>query len=149
MRRPPRPPGEPILSLFLGWRIFYVSLILLAGTFGLFIYERIQGAEIELARTVAVNTLVMFEVFYLLNCRSLHRTVLSLEGLLGNRYLLIAIAVVIVFQMLFTYAPPAQLLFATAPMNFAAWLRVVLVAMSVFVLVELEKMLFRGIHRRD
>ncbi|WP_305042127.1 cation-transporting P-type ATPase [Geoalkalibacter sp.] len=147
MRRPPRPPAEPILSLFLGWRLVYVSLILLAGIFGLFIYERAQGAAIEPARTVAVNTLVMFEVFYLLNCRYLHRTVLSREGLLGNPYVLIAIAVVMVFQLLFTYAPPMQLLFATTALDAAAWLRVILVAATVFILVELEKILFRRIHR--
>jgi magnesium-transporting ATPase (P-type) len=147
MERPPRAPREPILSFFLGWRVFYVSLILLAGTFGLFLYERGAGAEIERARTVAVNTLVMFEAFYLLNCRYLHRSVLSREGLLGNRLVLGAIAVVIAFQLLFTYAPPMQTLFATAPLDAAAWLRVVLVASTVFVLVEAEKILFRGAHR--
>ena len=45
MARPPRRPDEPLLSRFLLWRIAFVSLILLAGTFGLFLYERAQGAE--------------------------------------------------------------------------------------------------------
>ncbi|WP_052464369.1 cation-transporting P-type ATPase [Geoalkalibacter subterraneus] len=147
MTRPPRPPKEPILSLFLGWRILYVSLILLAGTFGLYIYERETGADIEVARTVAVNTLVMFEAFYLLNCRYLHRSVVSREGLLGNRLALYAIGLVVVFQLLFTYAPPLQFLFSTAPLDGAAWLRVVLIASTVFFLVELEKVLFKGLHR--
>ncbi|HDR46778.1 MAG TPA: HAD family hydrolase, partial [Geoalkalibacter subterraneus] len=147
MMRPPRPPKEPILSLFLGWRILYVSLILLAGTFGLYIYERESGADIEVARTVAVNTLVMFEAFYLLNCRYLHRNVVSREGLLGNRLALYAIGLVVVFQLLFTYAPPLQLLFSTAPLDGAAWLRVVLIASTVFFLVELEKVLFKGLNR--
>ncbi|MDT8441383.1 MAG: cation-transporting P-type ATPase [Desulfuromonadales bacterium] len=149
MRRPPRPPQEPILSMFLAWRIVYVSLILLIGTFGLFVYERGQGADLDLARTVAVNTLVMFEVFYLLNCRYLHRTVLSRHGLFGNRMVLGAIALVIVFQLLFTYAPPMQTLFATAGLDAAAWLRVVLVAAAVFLLVELEKVLLRRLHQHD
>ena len=148
MKRPPRAPREPILSLFLGWRVFYVSLVLLVGTFGLFLYERGAGAEIERARTAAVNTLVMFEAFYLLNCRYLHRSVLSREGLLGNRLVLAAIAVVIAFHLLFTYASPMQTLFSTAPLNAAAWVRVVLVASSVFVLVEAEKVLLRGVHGR-
>ncbi len=148
MARPPRDPRAPILSPFLLWRIGYVSGILVAGTFGLFIWERSAGATIEEARTIAVNTLVLFEVFYLLNTRYLHRTVLSRQGLLGNRYVLASIALVLIFQLLFTYAPPMQGLFATTPMSGAAWIRVVLVASSVFVLVEMEKFLLLVLGRR-
>ncbi|MDO3377937.1 cation-transporting P-type ATPase [Geoalkalibacter halelectricus] len=149
MERSPRPTREEILTPFLGWRIFNVSLILLVGTFGMFLYEVNRGAEIELARTVAVNTLVMFEVFYLFNCRYLHRSVLSGEGLLGNRYVLLAIGAVFVLQALFTYAPPMQVLFSTAPMDAATWLRAIAVAFSVFVLVELEKVVYNRLRRSD
>lgn len=69
MRRPPRNPNESILSGFLIWRIIFVSLIIVAGTFWLFVWEWEHGASIELARTVAVNTLVIFEIFYLFNSR--------------------------------------------------------------------------------
>jgi magnesium-transporting ATPase (P-type) len=79
MSRPPRRRDEPILSRLLLWRIVLVSLVLVAGTFGMFLWQRYHGASIEAARTVAVNTLVMFEVFYLFNARfgaspSLNRT---------------------------------------------------------------------------
>jgi magnesium-transporting ATPase (P-type) len=148
MSRPPRDPREPILVPFLIWRLVYVSLILVAGTFGLFLLERESGADIQTARTVAVNTLVLFEAFYLLNSRYLHRSVLSREGLLGNRYVLLAIALVIVFQLLFTYAPPMQLLFDSVAMDAMAWLRVVLVSSTVFILVEAEKLIFRFLHRK-
>ncbi|MBN1141408.1 MAG: cation-transporting P-type ATPase [Deltaproteobacteria bacterium] len=144
MRRLPRDPREPILTPFLLWRIGYVSLILVIGTFGLFFWERSVGTGLEMARTVAVNTLVLFEVYYLLNTRYIHRNVLSREGLGGNRYVLGAIALVIFFQLLFTYAPPFQLLFHTEAMTAVAWLRVVVVASSVFILVELEKYLLKG-----
>jgi magnesium-transporting ATPase (P-type) len=140
MHRPPRDPQAPILSGFLVWRLVYVSLILVAGTFGLFLWERAAGAEIERARTVAVNTLVLFEAFYLLNTRYLHRTVLNRQGLLGNRYVLVAIVIVVFFQLLFTYLPIMQLLFGTAAIAGADWLRTVFVAASVFVLVEAEKL---------
>lgn len=146
MERSPRNPQEPILTPFLLWRIGYVSLILVAGTFGLFFWERSVGTSLEMARTVAVNTLVMFEVFYLLNARYIHRNVLSREGLTGNRLVLMAIALVLVFQLIFTYAPPLQMLFATEPMTLAAWLRVILVSSTVFILVEMEKYLLRD-HR--
>jgi len=144
MRRPPRAPDEPILSGFLIWRIGFVSVILLAGTFGQFVYERSQGADIAHARTVAVNTLVMFEVFYVWNTRHLLAPVMSREGLLGSRPVLIAIGLVLVFQLLFTYAPPLQFLFETEPLDALTWLRIIVVAASVFFLVELEKALVRA-----
>ena len=148
MRRPPREPREPILSPFLLWRLIYVSVILVAGTFGLFVWERTQGMEIERARTVAVNTLVVFEAFYLLNSRYLHAPVVSREGLFGNRYVLWAIGLVILFQLLFTYAPPMQAIFGTAAIDAATWSLIVLVGSSVFILVELEKLLYCAWQRR-
>ena len=143
MQRPPRDPREPILSRFLIWRILFVSLILVVGTFGLFVWERDQGASIELARTVAVNTLVMFEIFYLFSARFILAPALTPEGLLGNRYVWYAISILILFQLALTYLAPMQLLFSTAAMDFDAWLRVIVVASSVLFLVEIEKLIFR------
>lgn len=143
MQRPPRDPGEPILSGFLIWRILFVSLILVAGTFGLFLWERDHGASIELARTVAVNTLVMFEIFYLLSARYLLAPGLTIEGLSGNRYVWYAIGLLILIQLGFTYLTPMQALFATTALSLDAWLRVTLVASSVLLLVEVEKLLLR------
>lgn len=143
MKRRPRPPGEPILSGFLIWRILFVSLILVAGTFGLFLWERENGASIELARTVAVNTLVMFEIFYLFSARHLLSPALTYEGIFGNHYVLYAIGLLIIFQLGFTYLPPMQILFHTTSMTAEAWLRVMIVASSVLILVEIEKFLIR------
>lgn len=143
MQRPPRDPREPILSGFLLWRITFVSLIIVVGTFGLFLWEQAQGAPLDVARSVAVNTLVMFEIFYLFSARFLLAPSLTREGLSGNRYVLYAIALLIVFQLAFTYLPPMQLMFATANMSAEAWLRVVIVASSVLFFVELEKWLLR------
>ena len=143
MQRPPRDPDEPLLSRFIIWRIIFVSLILVTGTFGLFLWEREHGASIELARTVAVNTLVMFEIFYLFSARYLLAPALTYEGLSGNPYVLYAIGFLILIQLGFTYLGPMQSLFATTAMNIEAWLRVILVASSVLFLVEIEKMLIR------
>ncbi len=141
MGRPPRNPRSPILDAFMAWRVVFVSLILVTGTFGLFLWEREHGAGIEEARTVAVNTLVMFEAFYLLSTRRLGAPVLSLQGLRGNPYVLLAIALVMVFQLLFTYAPPMQALFHSAPLDAGTWGRMLLVTPSVLLLVEAEKWL--------
>jgi magnesium-transporting ATPase (P-type) len=95
-----------------------------------------------------VNTLVMFEVFYLFNTRFLKEAVLNREGLLGNRFVYIAIVLVIAAQFLFTYTKPFQLLFSSAALTMADWLRIIVVAFSVFVLVETEKFFLRRRERQ-
>jgi len=143
MRRAPRDSKAPLLSGFLVWRVLFVSLILVTGTFGLFVWEREQGASIELARTVAVNTLVMFEIFYLISARYLQAPSLTMEGLKGNRYVWYAIGILLLFQIGFTYLPLMQTLFATTSMSLDAWIRIIIITSSVLLLVELEKMILR------
>ncbi len=143
MRRKPRNAQTAILTPVFLWRILFVSVILMAGTFGLFLWELNQGNSIEQARTVAVNTLVMFEIFYLFNARFIEAPVLNRNGLLGNRYVLWAISVLLLFQLGFTYLEPIQMLFGTTAINADVWLRIVVVASSVLWLVELEKMVLR------
>ncbi|MEQ8427881.1 MAG: cation-transporting P-type ATPase [Gammaproteobacteria bacterium] len=143
MQRPPRAPGTPLLDRFLVWRIFYVFSIMLAGAFGLFLYMLEIGHSVDFSRTVAVNTIVMFEVFYLLNVRYLYASTLSLEGLFGNRYVVLAIVLVILLQLAFTYLPIMQTLFNSIAIDIKTWGLVVLVASSVLVLVEFEKWVLR------
>ncbi len=147
MRRSPRDASKPILSAYLVWRIAFVSVILMSGTFGLFLLEVERGVSIEHARTVAVNTLVMFQVFYLFNSRYITASVFNWSGLTGNRYVLIAIAILIILQLGFTYLAPMQSLFGTTAIDFSIWLRILLVASSVLFLVELEKYFIRRMER--
>jgi magnesium-transporting ATPase (P-type) len=143
MQRPPRHPDEPLMGGFVVWRISFVSLIVVVGTFGLFVQARAAGYELAEARTLAVNTLVMFEAFYLLNVRHILAPTLNLNGLFGNRVALAAVVAVIGFQLLLTYLPAMNMLFGTAPLDAGDWLLVVLVALVVVPLVEIEKFVLR------
>ena len=143
MQRRPRRPSEPLLTRFMVWRILFVSVLMVIGTFGLFLWERHNGAGLELARTVAVNALVVAEVFYLLNARFLTAPAMTRQGLFGNRYVLIAIAIVLLFQLLFTYLPLMQLFFGTAAIGWEAWGRILVFGVLLFLLVELEKTILR------
>ncbi|WP_373181587.1 cation-transporting P-type ATPase [Halomonas campaniensis] len=143
MRRRPRDPGAPILSGFLVWRAGFVSLLLLAGTFGHFLWMERQGVEIELARTVAINALVMGEIAYLFNSRYILEPAWNRAGLLGSRAVLFAVGGLVVLQALFTYSAPLQLLFGTAPLGAKEWGSILAFGSILFTLVELEKALFR------
>jgi magnesium-transporting ATPase (P-type) len=139
MQRRPRDARDSLLSPFMVWRILYVSVLMVLATFGLFLWEHNAGASIETARTVAVNTLVVAEIFYLLNARYILASVLNRDGLLGSRYVLLAILIVSLFQMLYTYLPLMQLFFHSAPLPIEAWLRIIAAGVLLFFLVELEK----------
>ena len=149
MQRPPRPPDEPILSRFLIWRISFVSFLAVAGTFGLFVWEREGGASIETARTVAVNMLVVFEAFYLLNARYFYRSVFSKTGLMGNPYIPLSIAIVLLMQVLFTYTGFMQVLFDTTGIGLFSWIRIVLVGAVIFLIIEGEKFVLRNQQARQ
>jgi magnesium-transporting ATPase (P-type) len=147
MGRPPRDPAEPLLSRFMLWRVVFVSLLLVAGSLGLFLWELERGMGLEAARTAAVNLLLMGEVFYLFNCRRLTAPVLDWTGLTGNRWVLLAIAILVVVQLPFTYWPVMQPLFQTAPLDGAAWGRILAFGVAVFVAVEVEKAVVRRLVR--
>ncbi|MCK9397874.1 MAG: HAD-IC family P-type ATPase [Methylobacter sp.] len=143
MNRMPRNPSEPLLSGFLVWRIVFVSLIMVAGTYGMFLWELSQDASIEAARTVALNTLVMFEIFYVINSRYLLGSVLNWQGLFGNSLTWLAIGLLLIAQMGVTYWSPMQALFGTVDIETYAWTRIIAVGSSVFILVEIEKFFIR------
>jgi magnesium-transporting ATPase (P-type) len=144
MKRKPRPPDEPLLTGFLLWRILFVTAILVCGTFGLFLWELMwQGAHEDKARTVAVNTLVFYQIFYLFNCRRLIGPVYGVGGIFGSRYILMAIAAAIVLQLPFTYASPFQVMFHTQAIGIDDWALILLITFPVFFLVEIEKWVLR------
>ncbi|MCK8516711.1 cation-transporting P-type ATPase [Methylonatrum kenyense] len=143
MQRPPRPPAEPILSRFLLWRVAFVSGLLVLFTFIMFHLLHPGGDEVELARTAAVNTLVVCQAFYLLSARYLADPAWQRGAIASNPWVPGAIAGILALQLLFTYAPPLQILFGTMPLPASTWGVMLLAGFSVLLLVEVEKAWFR------
>ena len=103
-----------------------------------------KGASDELARAVAVNTLVIGQIFYLLNSRYKLDSSLSLKAHLGNKYLAMGIGAVVIFQLLFTYTPPFQALFETEAIPLWVWPWLFLGGLVFFLVVEAEKLIIRN-----
>ncbi len=141
MQRPPRDPGQPILTFALFMRTGFVTLIMLAGAFGLFLWEQARGATLAEARTIVVNVIVMVEIFYLLNCRSLTRSMFSRRLLLQPVGAVGARRRCSRRNSLFTYAPFMNRLFHTAPIAAEAWLHIVGVGLAAYAAVGTEKWL--------
>jgi magnesium-transporting ATPase (P-type) len=143
MRRPPRAVHRPILDGFGMWRIIFVGLALLGLTLWAFFWMKSKDASDELARAVAVNALVIGQIFYLLNSRYRLDSSLSLKAHLGNKYLPLGIGAVLVLQAVFTYAPPMQVLFETEAIPLWVWPRLLLAGLVFFLVVETEKLIIR------
>ncbi|TFY98790.1 cation-transporting P-type ATPase [Ramlibacter rhizophilus] len=143
MARRPRPPGESLLTGLFAWRVVMVSVLMMVAALGLFLWELERGTGVETARTMAVNTIVAAEMFYLLNSRYVLAPVLTREGLTGNPYVLLSIAACVPLQLLFTYTPQMNEWFGTAPLSVGEWLRVVGAGLFVFLAAEGEKALVR------
>jgi len=146
MERAPRDPQQALVTLFLLWRIIFVSLILSLGTFAVFWLHYEDGVGLEHSRTLAVNMLVLFQIFYLFNTRYIVNAVVKPKDLVSNKYVLLAVAVAVILQLLFTYLPFLQNLFGTTGLTLGNWLLIVPLGLSVFVLVEIEKYIVRKIY---
>ena len=149
MARAPRPVGEPIVTAALARRIVFVGMLMVAATFGVFNWELARGSSLETARTAAVNMLVVCELAYLFNTRRYTDHAFRLETLTGNFMAAWVTAVLVLLQLLFTYAPPLQLLFQSVALDAASWGLILLLGVALFCAVELEKAWLRrsGQHR--
>ncbi|ASY65542.1 Ca ion P-type ATPase (plasmid) [Sinorhizobium sojae CCBAU 05684] len=139
MQRSPRPAGAKILSGRLLWRILFVSALMVAGTFGIYAWAVARGLSIETARTMAVNTLVVMEIFYLFSVRYVHGTSLTWQGALGTSAVLIGVATVVGAQFAFTYLPPMHLIFGSRPVSFIDGIQIIAVGVALLLVVEAEK----------
>ena len=143
MQRLPRAVDRPILDGFGVWRVIFVGLALLALTLWAFFWMKSKGASDELARAVAVNALVIGQIFYLLNSRYKLESSLSIKAHLGNKYLAMGIGAVVILQLLFTYAPPFQTLFETEAIPLWVWPWLFVSGLVFFLVVEAEKLIIR------
>ncbi|MEX1109840.1 MAG: HAD-IC family P-type ATPase, partial [Dongiaceae bacterium] len=148
MQRPPRPSRSRVLTGALLWQIGFVSLLFVAGAFGVFYWAEYRGFPIETARTLVVNTLVVMEIFYLFSVRFVHGPALTWRGLLGTRAVLIGVAGVTVAQLGFTYLPLMHTIFGTRSVALTEGLLVIGVGIAVLVVVECEKWLRQGLGDR-
>ncbi len=146
MKRPPRNPKAPILGLYFLWRIAFVSVLIGGATTALFLIEKQLEMPLDLARTLAVNTLVAGQAFYLFNSRYLREASFLPGRLFNNRMVLIAIPALIVLQLLFVYAPFMQTWFGSAPLELRHWLIPIGIGFGVFILAEVEKAVYRSRH---
>jgi Ca2+-transporting ATPase len=138
MKRPPRQPNSPILTRDLVIQIIIVSTCILVSAYGLFEWALKDGASLEEARTIAVNTIVMIEIFYLFNCRSLTKSVFRME-FFSNKLIFLGVGAMILLQIVFTYIPVMNEIFQSKPIELDSWLKIIGVSLVTFLIIEIKK----------
>jgi magnesium-transporting ATPase (P-type) len=145
MRRPPRRPDAPVLSPFVVRRTVVVAVLMAAGALGVFLAQHPATAGGEspapgypAAQTQAVTTVIFFQIFYVLNCRSFSDPILRV-GLYGNPWIFVGIGVILLLQAAFVYLPFMNAVFGSAPLGLQAWLEAALVGALIMPVIGAEK----------
>jgi len=139
MRRPPRARNEPLLTGDLVWHIILVSALFLAGIYGVYAYALDKGLEQDVARSMALNTLVVLKIFHLFFIRNIYGTSLTWAAVRGTRVVWICVITVTAAQFALTYFPPLQAAFGTAGVSLVDGMLIIAVGVVFFALIETEK----------
>ncbi|WP_417594252.1 cation-transporting P-type ATPase [Parasphingorhabdus sp.] len=139
MRRPPRSRGEALLSGQLIWHILLVSLLFSVAVFGIYTYAIDKGYPQDMAQTMAMNTIVVLEIFHLFFIRNIHGTSLTWDAAKGTPIVWACIFIVTAAQFAVTYLSPLQTIFGTQALPLFDGILIVAIGIVFFALVEIEK----------
>lgn len=139
MRQRPRPRHQPLLTGTLVWHIVFITLLFVAGVFGIYRYAIEQGYSVELARTMAMNTLVVMEVFHLFFIRNMYGTSLTWKAIKGTKVVWYAVILVTLGQFAITYLPAMQSVFMTKAVSFQDGMLIIAIGVALFAVAEMEK----------
>ncbi len=139
MRRPPRARDAPLLTGELIWHIVLVSSLFLFAVFGVFAYALDRGYDQALAQTMAMNMLVVLEIFHLFFIRNIHGTSLTWDAVKGTKVVWACVVTVTVAQFAITYLPPLQTVFDTRSVPLWDGLLILAIGAVFFALIEIEK----------
>lgn len=149
MDRPPRDPKAPPLTLYMVWRIIFTSFILMLAALLLFDWELRNGQSLQAAQTVVAATIVVGQMAYLLNCRFLRASSLTFRIFRGNTTMYVAIGILVVLQLMYTYVPWFQEIFDTAPLSPKDWILVFAMGVATFLIIEMDKAIERWLAKRN
>ncbi|MGE3726409.1 MAG: cation-transporting P-type ATPase [Candidatus Sericytochromatia bacterium] len=139
MRRPPRQRNEALLTPHLIWHIVLVSSLILCGVFGIYTYALSHNYSQELANTLAMNTLVVLEIFHMFFIRNIYGTSVSWKALRATNVAWLTVSLVMAAQLTLTYLPFCQTIFATQAVSIQDWGLIFAIGTALFLTIEIEK----------
>ncbi|MEL7834749.1 HAD-IC family P-type ATPase [Fodinibius sp. Rm-B-1B1-1] len=139
-KRRPRPPKEGILTVRLMERLGGVGLVLAVGTLYSFWWAMEQTNNLDMARTVAMTQMVVFQFFHVLNCRSLDRSLFTLN-FFSNKFLFLSLFSALLAHISLLYVDFMQATFRTVPLAVEQWVMIFFVGSFVIIGGEFDKLI--------
>lgn len=143
MNRPPRETKKGILSGYSFFRILYVSLLIMIPAY--FLSMRFEGAALQ--QTILLQSIVLGQAVYMINCREMFDPAIN-SRFFENKFLFISLGILLVLQLGVIFLPLGQQLIGTTALNLAQQLVILGNALLLFLVVEIEKRISKGIFRR-
>lgn len=145
MKRAPRPVHQRLMNRHDLIQIGYVSELM--AIFALIGYDWFirGGADVINATTMMVNTIVFSKIFYFFSIRTNDYGIKTLGGISKNAWGVIALMVGL--QLILTYVPFMQTIFHVEGLNIIEWVAVMIFAILIFILAELDKLIMAVRHR--
>ena len=141
MKRKPREKNEGILNIS-RWMIMLLTGVLMAlGTLAVFEFYS-PDLNIQKAQTIAFTTLIMYQLFNVLNQKSEDKSLFKV-GVFSNKWLIISVLISLILQVVVVYVPFMQNLFGTVALGIIDWLWIVLVSSTVLWFGEVVKLMRR------
>ncbi len=137
MQRPPRRANASIFTGLAPYIYIYPVLLTIAT---IWLFDVFQSHGLAKAQTVAFTSIVMFELFQAIGCRSVHKPVFAV-GLFANKWLWVAVASSFALQLLIMYVPFLQGVFHLVALSLKEWLMITGVALTGFIYLEIHKFL--------
>ena len=125
-----------------------VSTLFLGAVFGVYAYAVDRGYEQALAQTMAMNMLVVLEIFHLFFIRNIYGTSLTWAAAKGTPIVWACVGVITFAQFAITYAPPLQAAFGTKGVLLTDGILIVGIAVVFFALIETEKQMRLAFRRQ-
>jgi magnesium-transporting ATPase (P-type) len=142
LNRKPRSPNEPIFDRIMLERVFISSLVMGGVSFYVYWDALNQGASLFDARNLILLLMVLFENIMVGNCRSETKSALFMSPF-KNLFLLFGTLAAQGIHILAMHVPFLADILDVQPVSFDTWMRLFLMSLSVFVVMELHKLFKR------
>jgi magnesium-transporting ATPase (P-type) len=148
MQRAPRAPSEGIFNRLMIRQVVLAGGVMFAGTLGLWYWLLDAGYSEEMARSLVLTLMVLFQNFHVFNSRSEYTSAFRVP-LRNNRFIVLGVLGALGVHLLSLNIPLMQSVLYVAPISLAQFGLLAAMAASILVVMELFKRILHHQERRS
>jgi len=136
LNHPPRNKKEKLLNKEIIIFLILMAGLMAIGTIPLFVHFLPQG--LNKARTIAFVSMSMFQLFNVLNMRSLKKSLFKI-GIFSNKWVILSLVASLGLMLGVIYLPWIQNIFQFVPLSLGEFGLIILITSSIFIAGEIYK----------